>query len=123
MRAALLSRRSRCRGVTGLRAAANADLLHDHRRLWRLFAALRDIARYTDGWTDARLLELSWGRIAELLQSGQPCGSCSRDNCALHEAVSRVADHPAGSPGWWQAVRLAARMSGVPDASSPGNSA
>lgn len=89
--------------------AQTSGLSADGRRFRRLFAALQDVASYTDGYTDRRLLEVSWGRIAELLAADSAARRCcARDQCAAKAAAVQVAEHETASPRWWQAVRVAA---------------
>lgn len=89
--------------------AQTSGLSADGRRFRRLFAALQDVASYTDGYTDRRLLEVSWGRIAELLAADNAARRCcARDQCAAKAAARQVMEYETASPPWWQAVRVAA---------------
>ena len=89
--------------------ARTGGLSADGRRFRRLLAALQDVATYTDGNTDRRLLEVSWGRIAELVAADSvPRRCCARDQCAAKAAAGQVTNHETASPRWWQAVRVAA---------------
>lgn len=109
--------------------AGSADLIElvlaDHRRIRRLSQALDHAARWTacfgSGWAPANV----WQRLAELLQvhtlaeeeicyplaprSGPQATVRTRDMAADHDdirdAIAEAALQPAGSAGWWRAVK------------------
>lgn len=74
----------------------------EQRRIRRLFAVLDDVAHYTAGNAGTRMLVHAWDRITDLLLASE--------DLSLRAAVRAVAEHEAGSSGWWHSVRVVTRI-------------